>query len=68
MTFILGMLKHVLVAISNKVFEFKEDRAIFARIAANSRPDMHLQERLSNYELSIVPRSRFAADSTMKIK
>ena len=35
------------------------------RIAANSRLDMHLQECLSNYELSIVPRLLFAADGTM---
>ena len=35
------------------------------RIAANSRPDMHLQECLSNYELSIVQRLLHAADETM---
>ena len=58
-------LKNVHVAISNKVLELKEDRELFARIAANSRPDTHLQECLSNYELSIVPRSLFATDDTM---
>ena len=58
-------LKNVHVAISNKVLELKADRGLFARIAANSRPDMHLQECLSNYELSIVPRLLFAADETM---
>ena len=58
-------LKNVHVAISNKVLELKEDRGLFARIAANSRPETHLQECLSNYELSIVPRSLFATDDTV---
>ena len=30
-----------------------------------SPPNIHLQEYLSNYELSIVPRSLFAANGTM---
>ena len=41
---------------------------LFARIASNSRPGMHLQGMLiiiSNYELSIVPQLLFAADETM---
>ena len=38
---------------------------LFARTAANSGPDMHLQKCLSNYELSIVPTSLFAANDTM---
>ena len=58
-------LKNVHVAILNKVLELKADRGLFARIAANSRPDTHLQECLSNYELSKVPRLLFAADETM---
>ena len=53
------------VAISNKVLELKEDRGLFARIAANSRHDMHLQESLSNCELSLEPRSLFAAGGTI---
>ena len=57
-------LKNGHVAISNKVLELKADRWLFARIAANSRPDMH-QECLSNYDLSIVPRLLFAAEETM---
>ena len=61
----LELFKNAHVAISNKVLELKEDRGLFARIAANSRPDMHLQECLSNYELSIVPGSLFATDDTM---
>ena len=56
---------HVHVAISNKVLELKVDRGLFARNAANSRPDMHFKECLSNYELSIVPRLLFTADETM---
>ena len=59
------LFKNVHVAISNKVLELKEDRGLFARMAGNSRPDMHLQECLSNYELSILPRSLFDADNTM---
>ena len=56
---------NVHVAIPNKALELKEDRGLFARIAANSHPNMHLQECLSIYELSIVPRSLFSADETM---
>ena len=59
----LKMYNHV--AIANKVLELKADRGLFARIAVNFRPDMHLQECLSNYELSIVPILLFAADETM---
>ena len=58
-------LKNVHVAISNKVLEIKVDKGLFVRIAANSPPDMHLQECLSNYERLIVPRLLFAADETM---
>ena len=58
-------LKNVHVAISNKVLALKADRGLFARIAANSHPDMHIQECLSNFELLIVPRLLFAADETM---
>ena len=58
-------LKNVHIAISNQVLELKADRGLYARIVANSRPDMHLQECLSNYELSIVPRLLFATDETM---
>ena len=58
-------LKNAHVAISNKVLELKEDRGLFARIVSKSRTDIHLQECLSTYELSIVPRSLFAADDTM---
>ena len=58
-------LKNVHIAISNKVSELKADRGLFGRIAANSRPDMHLQECLSNYELSKVPKLLFAVDETI---
>ena len=56
---------YIYVAISDKVLGLKENRMLFARIAANCRPDMHLQECLSNYELYIMPRSLFAADDTL---
>ena len=58
------LFKNVHVAISDKVVELK-DRGLFASIATNSRPDMHLRECLSNYKLSIVPRSLSAADGIM---
>ena len=45
-------------------FKTKEDIGI-ARIVANSRSVMHLQECLCNYELAIVPISLFVADGTM---
>ena len=44
------LFKNVHVVISNKVLELKEVIWLFARIAINSRPDMHLQECLSNSE------------------
>ena len=47
------LFKNVHVAISNKVLKLNEDRGLFPRILANSRPYMHLQECLNNYELSI---------------
>ena len=56
-------LKNVHVAVSNKVLELKEDRGLFARIVANSRPDMQLHECLSIYKLSIVPGSLFAPEA-----
>ena len=59
------LFKNKNLAISNKVLELKEDSRLFTRIVAKSRTDMHLQECLSTYELSIVPRSLFAADDTM---
>ena len=49
----------------SNIKQLKEDRGLFAKIATDSRPDMHLQEYLSNNELSIVPRSLFAADDSM---
>ena len=57
--------KNVHVAISNEVLELNEDRGLFWRIVAKSRPDKHFQECLSNCELSIVPRLLFVADGTM---
>ena len=59
------LFKNAYETISNNVLELKEDRVLFAIIIANSRTDMHLQECLSNYELSIVPRLLFPADGTM---
>ena len=47
--------------ISNKVSKLKKDRENCRKRC----PEMHLQECLSNYELSIVLISLFAADGTM---
>ena len=58
-------INNVHVAISNKVLKLKGEGWLFAGVATNCRPDMHLQECFSNFELSIVPRSLFAADGTM---
>jgi hypothetical protein len=50
-----------------QVFELKEDRNLFARmlIAARSRPKINLQEIISTYELSVVPRSLFNSDGSL---
>ena len=55
---LVSLFKNVHIAISSKVLELKADRVLFGRIAANSRPDMHLQECLNNYELPEVPSRR----------
>ena len=50
-----------------KVVELKEDRSLFARLllVAKSRPDINLEEAVGQHELSVVPRSLFAADGQM---
>ena len=63
--FLICLFKKCTCSNINKVLELKEDRGLFARIVAMSRTNIHLQECLSTYELSIVPRSLFAADDTM---
>lgn len=55
------------VKLGDKVVELKEDRGLFARmlIVANSRQDVNIEEVISTYELSVVPRSMFSADGQM---
>ena len=60
-------LKETKLKVGDKTVELKEDRGLFARmlIVANSRPDISLETTIGTYELSIVPRSLFAADGLM---
>jgi hypothetical protein len=45
----------------------KEDRTLFARllVVSRSRPDINFEEAVGKHELSVVPRSMFAADGQM---
>ena len=47
--------------------ELREDRNLFARmlLVSKSRPDINVAETVGKYELSVVPRSMFAADGSM---
>jgi hypothetical protein len=47
---------------SRQVLGMKEDRVLFARmlIVARSRPEIHLEDAIGNYECSVVPRALFA--------
>ena len=60
-------LKETKLKVGDKTVKLKEDRGLFARmlIVANSRPDISLETTIGIYELSIVPRSLFAADGLM---
>lgn len=59
--------KKVKVKDKGVVVELREDRGLFARllIASRTRPEINLQEILSEYELSVVPRSLFATDGSL---
>ena len=61
------MAKRIKVTVGEKLLELKEDRNLFARmlIVSKSRPDLNLAHTIGNHELSLVPRSMFAADGTM---
>ena len=47
--------------------ELKEDHKLFTRmlLVSKSRPNINLEETIGRHELSVVPRSMFAADGTM---
>ena len=51
----------------NRLIELSVKRALFGRmiIIARSRRDINLQEVIGTYEVSVIPRSLFAADGTM---
>ena len=53
--------------IGDKVVELKENRGIFTRmlIVVTSRQDVTIEEVVSTYELSVVPRSMFSAGGQM---
>lgn len=59
--------KKLKVDTSDKIVELMEDRNLFARmlLVSKSRPDINLADTVGRYELSVVPRSMFAADGTM---
>ena len=50
-----------------KVIELTEDRALFGRmmIITKSRPELIVKDIIGDFELSVVPRSLFAADGSM---
>ena len=49
-----------------KVIGLTEDRALFGRMAiiTESRPELNMKEIIEEFELSVVPRSMFAADGS----
>ena len=59
--------KKMKLFVGDKVLELQEDRSLFARIVVvcKSRPEINLKEAIGQYEISVVPRSLFAADGTM---
>ena len=63
--------KKVRVTTGDKIVELQEDRSLFAQmfVISESRRVVDLQETVSRYEFSVVPRSMFAIDGTMfKVK
>ena len=59
--------KKVKLSLGQKVMELKEDRSLFARLllVSKSRPEINLEDAVGRHELSVVPRSMFAADGEM---
>ena len=59
--------KKVKLSLGQKVMELKEDRSLFARLLLvfKSRPEINLEDAVGRDELSVVPRSMFAADGEM---
>lgn len=59
--------KQMKVDTGDKIVELKEDRNLFGRmlLVSKSRPELSLEEAVGKHELSVVPRSMFAADGTM---
>ena len=59
--------KRVKINTGDKIVELKEDRKLFTRmlLVSKSRPNINLEETIGRHELSVVPRSMFAADGTM---
>ena len=59
--------KKVKLSLGQKVMELKEDRSLFAHLllVSKSRPEINLEDAVGRHELSVVPRSMFAADGEM---
>ena len=59
--------KKITISTKGKLVELREDRSLFARllVVCRTRPEIDLKETIGIYELSVVPRSLFAADGTM---
>ena len=59
--------KQLKVNTGDKMVELKEDRKLFTRmlLVSKSRPNINLEETVGRHELSVVPRSMFAADGVM---
>ena len=59
--------KQMKVKTGEKTMQLKEDCRLFScmLVVLRSRPDINLQETIGKHELSVEPRSMFAADGTM---
>lgn len=59
--------KTLTVASADGPIKLKEDRNLFARLllVTKTRPEICIEDCIGNHELSVVPRSLFAADGTM---
>lgn len=55
------------VTTKDKIVELKEDRSLFAgmMMVCKAHPEIDIKEAVGQYEISIVPRSMFAADGAM---
>ena len=59
--------KKIKIVGTTQTVELREDRNLFARmlLVCKSRPQIDVQEAVSTYEFTVVPRSMFAVDGSM---